>query len=213
MFAALVAIWRGLNDVRIKGYSYIWSNIAFVVCSLPLVTMPAAWSALCRVSHEAQTSPSNADLDLFWQTFKANIWRGMGWGLAHGLFALVNFSNLIAYADASGMVAALRLVWLAAGVVWLAVALYTWPFYYEMATPTLWGATRNALVMVLQNPFFTLIILMVVGFMVWLSTVLVALWLVLTFSVITAISTAAVLGELAKTYHHSQHQSRVIEDR
>ncbi len=199
MISALGALWHGLNDVRVKGYTYIWSNILFVVCCLPIVTLPAALSALYRVSYEAQTSPSNADLDLFWQTFKANFWRGLGWGLAHIAFVVVNFTNLSAYADSPGTVAGvLRLVWISAAFIWLGVFLFTWPFYYQMEQPSLWGATRNALVMVLQNPFFTLMILVVVVLIGWLSTVLVAMWFVLTFGIFTAIGTSAVLGQISE---------------
>ncbi len=192
-------LWRAFQEVRLKGYAYIWANLAFVALCLPVFTAPAALSALFRVSYEAQTSPSTADLALFWQNFKANIGRGVVWGVAHGVFAFINFSNLISYANADDPLwSALRFVWIGSAFVWFGVVLYTWPLYYSMAQPNLWISTRNALVMVLQNPLSTLMILIVLGMISVLSTLLVATWLLLTFGIIAAVGTAAVLWHVGQ---------------
>ncbi len=194
---ALRAVWRGIKDVWQKGYTYIWANLAFIAASLPIVTIPAAWSALCKVCHEAQTSPANADLDLFWVTFKANFWRSLPWGAVHAIFVVVNFTNLSTYtATSDPLTLFLRVAWWGATFIWLGVFLVTWTFYYEMQTPSLMGATNNAVIFVLQNPLFTLIILGVIGVICLISTLLVALWLVMTISTIGAIGTSAVLIQL-----------------
>lgn len=193
MWGGLRAVWRGLGNFRNLGYTYIWANLAFVVLSLPLVTLPAAYSALQRVGHLAHTDPSEADLAAFWQTFRANLGRALLWGLANALFAVINFNNLIAYASVgTPLTIALEVLWLLAAIVWLGMLLYTWPLYYEMESPTVWGATRNALVMVLRNPLYTLVLLLVIAVLAVISTVLVAAWLLLTFGAIAAIANAAV---------------------
>ncbi len=190
---AFRATWRGIKEVWYKGYTYIWANVAFIATSLPIITIPAAWSALCKVCHEAQTSPSNADIDLFWQTFKANFWRSLPWGLAHFLFGVMNITNLLTYHATDPATILLRATWWGLGFVWIAVFITTWTFYYEMQAPTLWGATRNALIFVLQNPLQLLIILVIISVIGVISTVLVGLWFVLTIALIVAIYTSAVL--------------------
>jgi uncharacterized membrane protein YesL len=198
MLAGLRATRAGLGNFRQRGYAYIWTNLAFVALSLPVITAPGAYSALMRVGHLAHTDPSEADLAAFWETFKTNLLRAIPWGLAHALFALVNFNNVIAYAGVDTfLVSVLESIWLVATVIWLGILLYTWPIYYEMAEPTLWGATRNALVMVLRNPLFTLVILLVLAILAAISTVLVASWLLLTFGVFAAVANAAVQDRLA----------------
>lgn len=199
MWDGLRAVWRGLGNFRNLGYTYIWANLAFVVLSLPLVTLPAAYSALQRVGHLAYTDPSEADLAAFWQTFRANLGRALPWGVANVLFAVINFNNLIAYASVgTPLTIALEVLWFAAALIWLGMLLYTWPIYYEMEFPTVWGATRNALVMVLRNPFYTLALLLVIAVLAVISTVLVAAWLLLTFGAIAAIANAAVQDRLAQ---------------
>lgn len=191
---ALRATWRGFQEVWYKGYTYIWANVAFIAASLFIVTIPAAWCALCKVCHEAQTSPSNADLDLFWETFKRQFWRALLWGLAHTLFGVMNISNLLTYTDTSDPTTlVLRAIWWGLGFVWLAVFITTWTFYYEMQAPTLIGATRNAVIFVVQNPLQLLIILVIISVISVISTLLVGLWFVLTIALIVAIYTSAVL--------------------
>jgi uncharacterized membrane protein YesL len=201
MIDGVIAFFKALNHMRQQGYAYIWANLAFVVLALPLVTLPAAYSALMRVGHAAYTEPHQSDLGLMWDTFKENFWRSLPWGLAHLLFALVNFTNLFAFNEAPGLVAVmLRAIWIAAGFAWVGVLLYTWPIYYEMAQPSLPEATRNAIIMVLQNPLFTLtIVIGTVGLML-LSTVLIAAWAVLTWGAIASVGNAAVLSRLQAYY-------------
>jgi uncharacterized membrane protein YesL len=197
MLDGLRATRRGLRSFIQNGYPYIWSNLVFVALSLPIITLPAAYSALMKVGHLAQTEPSEADLSAFWQTFRANLWRALPWGVFNALFAFVNFYNLLAYARLDGIaVTLLEAVWVAGAIVWAGLLFYTWPIYYEMAEPTVWGAMRNALVMVVRNPLFTLTIVLVILLLSVISTVLVACWLLLTWGAISAIANAAVLNRL-----------------
>jgi uncharacterized membrane protein YesL len=199
MLDGLRVTGRGLGNFRHRGYSYIWTNLAFVALSLPVITAPAAYSALMRIGHLAHTAPDEADLAAFWEAFKTNLLRALGWGFANTIFALINFNNLIAYAGIdTPLVAALETIWIIATVIWLGMLLYTWPIYYEMAEPTVYGAMRNALVMVLQNPLFTLAILVILVVLAVFSTVLIASWLLLTFGIFSAVANAAVLDRLAR---------------
>jgi uncharacterized membrane protein YesL len=197
MIAAIQVIFRGLNDVRLKGYTYIWANVAFVALALPIVTAPAAFSALCRVAHAARTQNHEADLELFWQTFKENLWRAMPWGAVHLLYGVINFSNITAYISSPNpLFKGLWVIWLGSTPFWLAVLLYTWFIYYEMEQPDLIGATRNALVMVVVNPVFTLTLMVAIILLSVISTFLVAAWLLLTWGFIASLGAEAVLNRL-----------------
>lgn len=198
MVDGIRVMWRGLSEVRHQGYTYIWANVAFVVLCLPLITAPAAISALFRVGHVAQTESHEADLSIFWETFRSNLWRALLWGTLHGLFAIVNFSNLIAYSGQTGvLIGVLRLCWMAATFVWVGVLLYTWPIYYEMENASLVKATGNALIMVLQNPIFTITILFGVLILSALSSVFILAWVLLTWGCLAAIVNVAVQNRIS----------------
>jgi uncharacterized membrane protein YesL len=199
MIDGLRATRRGLANFYWNGYPYIWSNLAFVALSLPLVTAPAALSALFRVGYLAHTDPSEADLAAFWGAFRSNLLRALPWGIFNVLFVIINFNNLLAFSGVNSAVAvALRAVWFIASIVWLGLLLYTWPIYYEMIEPTVLGATRNALVMVIRNPMFTVVIAGVIVVLAVISTILVASWLLLTWGAIASIANAAVLDRLER---------------
>jgi uncharacterized membrane protein YesL len=198
MIDGLRVIWRGLENLRYNGYAYVWTNLAFMLLCVPVITAPAAWSALCYVGYLAHTNPSEADLSAFWGAFRRNLWRALPWGIGCGLVGFINFYNLYAYAREDGLaVTILMAVWSIAGILWLGVLLFTWPMYYEMAEPGVWGATRNALVMVLHNPLMVLTLLVFMAVLAVLSTVLFAAWLLLTWGAFTAIGNAAVLDRVA----------------
>lgn len=199
MIAGVRAFFRGLNDVRRQGYIYIWANLAFVALSLPIVTLPAAYAALVKVAYHAQTETRAPDtLDLFWETFKAHLLTGLIWGLSMAAALFVIITNMVAYAPYQGVgVQALRSAWLLGLLIWSGLLLFTWPMYYEMVAPTVWGATRNALVLMLRNPSFTLIIILFVVLLAAVSTLSVVAWLVLSCAAVAAVGTAAVVDRLS----------------
>lgn len=208
MIDGLRAARRGLGNFRNLGYSYIWTNLAFVALSLPVITAPAAYSALMRVGYLAHTDPTDADLASFWAAFRANFRRALPWGITNVVFAVINFNNLFAYAPIdTPVVMALEALWMVAALVWLGMLLYTWPIYYEMSEPTVMGAARNALVMVLTNPLYTITLLIIILVLAAISTVLVACWLLLTWGAIAAIANAAVLDRLEQYRTHTRHTS------
>ena len=111
----------------------------------------------------------------------------------------INLFNIGSYATATDFPSmVLRSVWWLTLGVWLVVQFYMWPMFYELKQPTLWGALRNAFVMILLNPLFTLVLVVVVAVLVVVSTYLFPSWVVLTGSVLAALSTGAVIDRLVK---------------
>lgn len=192
-------VWlEAISDVRLRGFQYIWANLAFVVCSLPLLTLPAAFAALMHTVYRIQTSPQGAEMSDFLDTFRAQLWRALPWGLAYAGFFALNAANLWSYGAAQGPVAGtLRALWLSGGFVALNLLLYTWPFYFEMAQPSLLGATRNALVLLLHNPGFSLSLLIGCLLIIGLSSLLSALWVLLSFAALASVANSAVQNRLA----------------
>ncbi len=196
MKAALFVCWRTLVQLHHRGYVFVWANVLWFLLSIPIITGPAAWAGLVRMSRRGYLEPTTG-LDDFWQGFRENLTRGIGLALLNALIIGVNLSNLWSYANAPGVLAvALRWVWLLVLFFWLALQLYLWPLYYEMKQPTLLGAMRNAALMILLNPLFTLVIMLVAGAVALLSTGLGAPWLLITGGLLAALGTGAVLDRL-----------------
>lgn len=203
--AALRVIGQALAQLWQQGYAIIWANVAFVVLSLPLVTLPAAYSALMRVAYACFTEPHEADLQLFWETFKANLWRSLPWGVGMAVFGVVNFTNLftaVQHPPTDMMWVALSGIYLLSGLVWGCAALYTWPIYYGMAQPSLLIATQQALLLSVRHPFLTWVNVVFVVIIAAISMGFLALWLLLTWGLIALVGCAAVLNHVSLATTH-----------
>jgi uncharacterized membrane protein YesL len=211
--AVLRVYWQTIKHFNLRGYQYIWANLAFVVLSLPIITIPAAWSALIHFSYLSQTS-SQASLQDFWDAFKANSLRGAGIAVISAIVLLLNLVNLYSYRYETGLfVWLLRAVWIATLLLWFSLQMYLWPLFYEMKHPSLKGAFRNAFVMLLRHPFFTIGLWLGILIIAILSSILPVAWLLLTLSFFASLSTKAVLNCLHEAGYQKSKDFIPIEDR
>lgn len=203
MLDGLRAWWRGLRHLNQRGYIYIWGSVLWFVLSLPLVTAPAAWAGLMHLSHRAYHDPG-VRLEAFWEGFRENLWRGFGLALFNGLLVLMTVVNLNSTRGQAGLgIDLMRSAWLLSMVLWFTVQLYIWPIYYNMAQPDFWGALRNAGVMMLLHPGFTLGLWLGVVLVLAFSTVFFLAWLLLTAGALAAIANSAVLDRLQAAGYHT----------
>lgn len=196
MLDGLRAGLRGLQHLQHRGYQYIWANVFWIVLSLPLITAPAAFAGLARFSYLAHRQ-ATVSMDEFWQGFRENIRRGALIGVLNVVVVVVNVGNLLAYQTSDGAgVVVLRVIWLVALIGWFAVQLYVWPLLYAMEQPSLKGAYRNAGVMLLLNPLFTLGVWLVCAVVIGFSAAFPVAWILLTGSTLAAIANSAVQNRL-----------------
>jgi len=197
LLAALRIFWRSIVQFEHYGWLYVLANILSIALSLPIITAPAAFAGLSHMSHVSQTS-STTTIGEFWIGFRAALPRSIVIGLINLAIVVMLAVNIIYYSVQTGILFVfLRAIWLIILIGWLGIQLYLWPILDEMETPTLRGGLRNAGVMVLQNPVFSLMLLLMVGVFVVLSTVLLAPWMLVTNSILACIANAAVLDRLA----------------
>jgi uncharacterized membrane protein YesL len=188
--------WRTLRHLNHRGYIYIWANILWLLLSLPLVTAPAAWAGLVKMSRKAQTGPT-ADLNDFWEGFRENLKRGLVVFILNVVIIGLNVFNLLSYSNQPGGFAlGLRAVWFMTLFFWVMLQFYLWPLFYEMSEPNLRGAARNAALMIAFNPGFTLVLAGFISLVVVVSSVFPPLWILLTGGILAALASGAVLDRL-----------------
>lgn len=196
MLTGLRAAWRGLGHLNRRGYIYVWANVLWAVMTLPVITAPAAWAGLVRLSYVAHRQPS-VGLDDFWAGFRQNLGRSLPISLANILIVGISISNLVSYASETGAgMVALRSVWILSLTLWLVVQYFAWCFFYAMRQPTFVGALRNAAVMLLHNPMFCGGVLLGAVVVAALSTALPAAWFLITGGALAAIANSAVQDRL-----------------
>lgn len=196
MWAGLKAWWWGIIHFNQRGYAYIWGNAIWFALSLPLITAPAAWAGLVKMAYRAHNQPTT-DLRDLWDGFKENLLRGMVMTVLNIVIVGINVWNLLAYRYNEEMaVIGLRVLWVTVLMLWFTVQLYMWPLFYQMEKPMLLGAMRNALVMIVFNPLFTLGLWVGIALLVAFSTIFPVAWMLLTAGMLAAIANTAVLDRL-----------------
>ena len=196
MRAAAIAWWRAVRHLNHRGYVYIWANVLWVALSLPLITAPAAWAGLARLSYLSSRQPG-VTLDEFWQGFRENLKRGAALAIINVLVIVVNVVNLLGFRNAGGLAFdGLRVFWLLVVIIWFGIQLYVWPLFYAMERPSLPGAFKNAALMVILNPLFTLTAWFIAAVVIVVSTLLPAAWILLTGALLAAAANGLVADRL-----------------
>lgn len=192
MISGLQAGWRGLRHFWAQGWVYIWANVLWILLTIPIVTAPAAWAGLCHFSYHALREPTTS-FSHFWRGFRLH-WRG---GIVVSLLGValvvVTVVNLLGFNQATGLAALiLRLLWWLILAAWFGIQLYAFPLLPAMTDPALIGGYRNAAVMFLRHPFYTLGLWLFCAPILVLSFVLPGAWLLITGGLLAAIGTVAV---------------------
>ena len=133
----------------------------------------------------------------YWEGFRWSFRRGVAIGLVNIaviVMLIVNFQSYML--QSSVWFVALRLVWILMFTGWVIVQLYVWPLLDELIKPTLRAALRNAALMVVLNPFFSLTLFLTVLLLVVFSTLFAVPWILLSLSLIVNIANAAVINRL-----------------
>lgn len=196
MIAGLRAGLRGLAHLWRRSYLYVWANLFWALLTLLIFTAPAAWAGLTRLGYVAHREPL-VSLDDFWRGFRETWKMGILLALINLLFIIITVSNLLSYASEIGAgFVALRIVWLGSLLLWLICQYFAWVFYFAMKRPTFTGALRNAAVMMLRNPLFTLGVLVILFLLMAISTILPAAWILIGGAGMACIANSAVQDRL-----------------
>jgi hypothetical protein len=156
--AALGAVGRALGDVWDHLFDVALISVAWLLLVLLIVPGPPATLALFDAAtrvHARETVTLDGYLRLVWRWFGSG-WR---WGATMLAVALLFAVDLRAAPEAFGAAAlpftlALALL----GALWLLLQFYALALLQRQETPSLRLAWRNAAVMLLANPLFSLVL-------------------------------------------------------
>lgn len=194
------SLWRGISVFERYPGVFVIANIMAGLISLPIITAPIAWAGLSRLAHAAHQEPT-CHLDDFWSGCRVYWLHGLLVGVFTAGLMFMLYANYSTYVLQSGVLfVLLRAVWFTAAVMWLSTLLYLFPLLERMEHPNLVVGLRNALIMTLKNPFFSLGVMIGVALLCALSSLLIMPWALITFALIASIATAAVENRLG-AYH------------
>lgn len=192
MVAAWEAIAQAVIDIRYVGVTLAYMNLLWLLCSLPIITAPPATAALYVMTHEI-----GYRREVGWREYlracRDYFFAGWRWALLNLIAGGIIFANLVFYSSLE-ISAGLLLIglWVGLTFIWIVVQMYCFPVLLEQEKPSVRQALRNAAVLSLRHPLFTLTYALVAGVFVFISLVMPYLWALVTVALLAFLYNGAV---------------------
>lgn len=209
----LRVVWEALKDLWDELFRLMLMNVVTVLLVIPVVTFPPAlaglWSAANRVAKGRAVDWSD-----YFGGFRRYFWKAWGLALLNILVAIIVFTNVRFYTPdtvpfdiSSNLSVWIRAVFVGTAFLWLLVQLYLMALLLEQEDQRLRVALRNAAVLVIAHPGFTMVLAVLLLIVAALSTAFPALWFLVTLALFAVVSNKAVL-HLLEPY---REQARAAE--
>jgi uncharacterized membrane protein YesL len=199
--------------VSLEAGQLIPAGIFAVVAVIPLLLLPPAMAGLWNVANRAAD-----ELAIHWsdylEGFRRYFWKSLGLALIDVLVLAILLSNVWFYTPSNrsfGLGAntslAIQIFFVLLTAVWLAYQIYPMALLMEQKDQRIRTALRNAGVLLIQRPGFTILLALVLAVVIAISTYpLVVPWFSLTLSFIAVVSNKAVKHLLIP------HRERVAQE-
>jgi uncharacterized membrane protein YesL len=194
---------RALRDKLIDAYvaliPLILLNLTWFVVSLPIMTaIPATGGLFYATNKLAHGHP--ADWRTLLEGFRLYFWQSWIIGLANVVIIAIFASNFVFYSLAdSGWVQAARVVVIVLALLWLGIQIYLFPLLIEQERPHVRNALRNALVIILKRPLFTLAVTVGIAILAVGTTVVIfPVWIFITASACALIANHATIYAIGR---------------
>ncbi|MGA9350832.1 MAG: DUF624 domain-containing protein, partial [Anaerolineae bacterium] len=199
MRQTLSVIFSSLKDFYEELFLFVIINLLCVLLSIPLVTLAPALAGVYYVTNHLAHGRYRTEWRDFFVGFRryfAKSWQVL---LADLFLLLLIVSNISFYTSMPNQI--LRLVsilWWYLLAFWLGLQIYLFPLLMEQEDKRLLLIFRNAIVLTLRHPFFTIAFLLVILLLLVISLALVAPIVVLLISLVAFLSNRALLTLIGK---------------
>ncbi|MFQ6058491.1 MAG: DUF624 domain-containing protein [Anaerolineae bacterium] len=187
-----------LRDFYDDGALLIAVNILWVGLSLPLITLPPATGGLYYVTNRIAHGYA-VQVRTFFEGFRQYFIKSWQLALANLLVLAMTWANLVFYRRLNNLWLWLpRILLLYILLFWLAMQMYSFPLLLEQEDKRLKLVLRNAALLVLADPLFTVILAVLLLAAVALSAALTLPLILVTASFVSLVANRAVLTLLMK---------------
>jgi uncharacterized membrane protein YesL len=193
----LAILWESLKTVWDEIFPLTVCNVLWLLLSLPIVTAPASCAALYYVADMAARQKAIYVRDFF-DGFRQYFVKGSLLGVANLLLGAIIATNILFYGNMEAAWAqVVRGIWIVVAVFFAVMQVYLFPMLVLQIEPRVLWALRSAIMMVLAQPVFTLIIFLEVVGLILLSVILIVPFFFVSMSAIAVLCCAAATDRMA----------------
>jgi len=190
--------WDALKDFWDELFLLVLMNIVTALLVIPVVTFPPALAGLWNTANLVTQGKAVGWRDYF-DGFRRYFWKAWGLALLNVLVAIIVLTNIRFYVPgnapfeiSSTLSLWLRSLWVAVAFLWLIFQMYPLALLLEQEDQRLRTALRNAAVIFIANPGFTLVLALLLLIVAVISTLLPVLWFCVTPALFAVVCNKAV---------------------
>jgi hypothetical protein len=191
--------WEAIKDFWEELLLLVLMNILTVLFLFPVITFPPALAGLWNAANLAAKEKSIHWSDYF-EGFQRYFLKAWALALLNILVMLLVATNVRFYTPevapfeiSSNASAWIRGIFISAGFLWTAMQMYPMALLLEQEDQRLRVALRNAAVLFIANPGFTIVLLILLVVAAVISTLLTIPWILLTLAFFGVVCNKAVL--------------------
>jgi len=191
--------WEALKEFWDELFLLMLMNVVTVLLVIPVVTFPPALAGLWGAANLVAKGRAIHWSDYF-EGFRRYFWKAWGLALLNILVAVILFTNIRFYTpanvpfDISPSVSQwIQAFFVGVALLWVIVQMYPLALLFEQEDQRLRVALRNAAVLLITNPGFTIVLLLLLLIVAAISTAIPLLWFVVTLALFAVVCNRAVL--------------------
>jgi len=191
-------VWESIKEFWDDLFILVLMNLLTAVLLVPVVTFPPALAALWNVGNLV-ASGQGVEWSDYFGAFKRYFWKSWAIALTDIVVGLLLYINFRFYApgtppfNVSGNVSVwIRTFLVFVGGLWLLLQMYVLAMLLEQEVQRLRLAFRNAAILMFSSPGFTLLLGIIVLALSAVSTLVPALWAMVTLALLAVLCNKAV---------------------
>jgi len=191
--------WEALKEFWDELFLLMLMNVVTVLLVIPVVTFPPALAGLWGAANLVAKGRAIHWSDYF-EGFRRYFWKAWGLALLNILVAVILFTNIRFYTpanvpfDISPSVSQwIQAFFVGMALLWVIVQMYPLALLFEQEDQRLRVALRNAAVLLITNPGFTIVLLLLLLIVAAISTAIPLLWFMVTVALLAVVCNRAVL--------------------
>jgi hypothetical protein len=191
--------WEAAKDWWYDLLLLILMNIVTALLLIPIVTFPPALAGLWNAGNIVAQGRAVTWADYF-EGFRRYFLKAWGLALLNILAFVIVFTNVRFYTPeiapfeiSDALSTWIRAFFVAMGLLWLLLQIYPMAVLLEQEDQRLRVAFRNAAVLFVTNPGFTIILALLLALVAFASTLFAPLWMLATLAFFAVICNKAVL--------------------
>jgi uncharacterized membrane protein YesL len=189
--SAIVDLWDHV-------FLVIFCSLVWLFLVLLIIPGPPATLALFDIAQRIAQREHLLEFRDYLRAVRNRFGAGWRWGALNGLVVAILLIDIrvVPRMVSPSVALSIQLFLALVLVFWIVVNWYALAFLFQQKEPSVRQALRNGGVLLLQHPFFTLLLVVITAVLLWLSTVLIIVNLLFGPMLVALISTHAVLDRL-----------------